>query len=194
MRLIPFLVLAAGVLVGCSKGNAPAADPSVAPTTNAAPAATATADQSTGADLLDDAALARFRLTTTNVARATEATRNLARLSDADPQLAKRLSDDEGLNDAKSIQQMADRLAAVPQVRRAIESAGISTRDYVLVLFTYTQVAVASVYAQQGRMDKLPANISKDNVAFAAAHRAEMTRFQQAMQQMNDGLANGSTP
>ena len=190
MRPIPALALVAVALAGCAKSDKAAADPSSgAPASAAAPSVAAT-DPAADAGPWNDAALQRFRLSSNNVASATRASQNLAQLNTDDPQLLERIDHDAPLNDARSIQEMADRLAKIPKVRRAIESAGISTRDYVLVLFTLTQVAVGNVYVQQGKTDELPANISRDNVAFADAHRAEMTRLEQAMEQMSPAEAS----
>jgi hypothetical protein len=196
MRQIPALVLVAAALTGCAGGDKPAADPPSGAIASAAAPSMAVAARPADAGAWNDAALQRFRLSTDEVAKATQASRNLAQLNTTDPQLLQRLDHDAPLDDAKSIQEMADRLDKIPQVRRAIESAGISTRDYVLVLFTVTQVAVANVYAQQGKMKELPANISRANVAFATAHATEMARLQQAMEQMSpaDHDGNGTTP
>ncbi|HET7565221.1 MAG TPA: hypothetical protein VFJ96_09525 [Gemmatimonadaceae bacterium] len=191
MRRSPALPLLVAVLAGCAKADAPAAGPS-APLRATAVAARAPAPLN-GLDASDHAALARFHLTTANVARTTQATRNIAALNATDPRLLKRLDQEAPLSDAQTLQEMADRLASIPQVRSAIERAGLSPREYVLVYYTIAQAIVDDAHATPGGTTPATVTVSTDNLAFVAAHRSAIQQFMQALQAMAPrGHADGA--
>lgn len=192
MRRMYALLIIAAVLAGCARSDAPAADlpaagaPSVVAASMPMPAAMR------GLDAADEAALAHFRLTTDNLAKATQASRNIAQLGATDPRLLKRLDQESPLSDAQTLQQAADRLAGIPQVRRAIQRAGLSPRDYILVSFTIADAAMANAYARAGRTQASPPAIAKDNLDFVAAHQPEVRQFMKAVQSMSPSDDAGS--
>jgi hypothetical protein len=194
-RRIRTLTLIAAVLAGCARRDAPAADGPAATTSTTSQPATAAPSLIHGLEAADEAALARLYLTTDNVARATQASRNIAQLGATDPQLLKRLDQEAPLTDAQTLQQAADRLASIPQVRSAIERAGLSPRDYVLVSYTIAQADIVTAHRRQ-RGATSPDVVSADNLAFVAAHQREIERFRQAVRAMapRDSTDRGAQP
>jgi hypothetical protein len=194
-RRIRALTLIAAVLAGCARRDAPAADRPAATTSTTSQSAAPAPSLIHGLEAADEAALARLHLTTDNVARATQASRNIARLGAADPHLLKRLDQEAPLTDAQTLQQAADRLASIPQVRSAIERAGLSPRDYVLVSYTIAQAGIVNARRRQ-RGTTAPDVVSADNLAFVAAHQADIQRFRQAVRAMapRDSTDRGVEP
>jgi len=185
MRRIHGLSIVLALLAGCARRDAPAADPPAGGAPSAVASSTPVPAAMRGLDAEDDAALTHFRLTTDNLAKATQASRNIAQLGATDPRLLKRLDQESPLNDAQTLQQAADRLAGIPQVRRAIQHAGLSPRDYILVSFTIAEAAMANAYARAGRTQAPPPAIAKDNLDFVAAHQPEVQQFMKAVQSMS---------
>lgn len=184
MRLINILPLVVAVLVGCARGDAPAADAPADRAASTVASSTPVPAAMRGLDAADEAALAHFRLTTDNLAKATQASRNITQLGATDPQLLKRLDQEAPLNDAQTLQQAADRLAGIPQVRRAIERAGLSPRDYILVSFTIAEAAMRNAHTRAGRTPASSLAIAKDNLDFVAGHQPEVQQFTKAVQSM----------
>jgi hypothetical protein len=80
--------------------------------------------------------------------------------------------DDEG-DGAASISEMAARMDRVPAVKAAIQSAGLTTREYVVFGFATFQTGMA-VWALEQPGGKLPPGTSQANVAFYKANRAKI--------------------
>ncbi|HET7584793.1 MAG TPA: hypothetical protein VFK13_07795 [Gemmatimonadaceae bacterium] len=196
-RRVRTLTLIAAVLAGCARRDAPApaADRPAATTSTTSQSATPTPSLLHALEASDEAALARVHLTTDDVARATQASLNIARLGATDPQLLKRLDQEAPLTDAETLQQAADRLASIPQIRNAIERARLSPRDYVLVSYTIAQAEIATARPRE-RATTAPDVVSTDNLAFVAAHHAEIQRFRQAVRAMapRDSTDRGVEP
>ena len=80
--------------------------------------------------------------------------------------------DDEG-DDAQSIDAMVARFDASPGVKAAIQSAGMTTREYVLFTWSLLQNGLAA-WAVDQPGGKLPAGASQANVDFYRKHEAEL--------------------
>lgn len=109
-----------------------------------------------------------YALTESGLAKFTQATRNVATV----PGACERQDDDDDDN-LKSIDQMVAKLNSVPGVQAAIQSAGMTTREYVVFMFSMMQSGMAAwAVSQPG--GKLPAGISQANVDFYKKHEAAM--------------------
>lgn len=116
----------------------------------------------------DAAEVGRYVLTESGLARFTQATRNIA----AVPGACERENDDDP-DDLKSIDQMVAKMNSAPGVQGAIQSAGLTTREYVVFMFSMMQNGLAAwAVSQPG--GKLPPGISQANVDFFRKHEATM--------------------
>jgi hypothetical protein len=192
-RLIAILsaIALALALSACSGEPAPAgADAATQPgTADATPAA---GGPSTDADAPAEAAsaarsgaddIASFELSMDRVDRWIDATGRLGKLNQADPSL-----EDVTAQDASEPRDAyIARLEAHPQVAAAIAAAGMTPAEYALT----TESLVASVFAigmlDAGAIKELPAELKGTQpVAFVQAHKDEITRKMQALQDEGD--------
>jgi hypothetical protein len=106
-----------------------------------------------------------------------DATVNLANVAANNPGLA------EGMKDGgeKSIDEQVQMLESNPQVKAAVTSTGLSTRDYVLTQWALLQTGMAyamtkgSGASQDDMMKK--AGVSKANMDFYAQNEAEINKL-----------------
>ncbi len=188
MRLSPLLALLAAALVACAKGDSSAAN---AGTGTAAAVAAPSASHSGAQDVVDEATLRDFRLRDDNVTRSIRANLNLAQLMASNPGLADKLeamSDAE--NDPKSLNDVIERIDAVPPVHKAIADAGISTRDWMLTLMEAMSAEATYEMHKQGLTKKLPSTVSPDNLSYAASHQEQMKRLSESAKRMNADTAS----
>lgn len=131
----------------------------------AAPGAATVSDKDTrevAAYVLTDAGLAKF----------TQATQNLAGVPGACAR-----NDDDGSN-SQSIDQMVAKLNAVPGAQAAIQSAGMTTREYVVFMFSMLHNGMAAwAVSQPG--GKLPPGTQQSNVDFVKKNEARMSAIGQ---------------
>jgi hypothetical protein len=103
---------------------------------------------------------------------------------------AKRLSgnrddDDEG---AQSLDATVARIDAIPEAKAAIQSAGMTTREYVVFSFSLFQSGMAAWGLSQPG-GKLPPGVSMANVEFYRAHEAEIKKLGKPMGTEDRGTA-----
>ena len=112
--------------------------------------------------------VSRYVLTESGLAKFAQATRNIA----AVPGACERQEDDDS-DDLKSIDQMVAKLNSVPGMQAAIQSAGFTSREYVVFMFSMMQSGMAAwAVSQPG--GKLPPGISQANVDFFKQHETAM--------------------
>jgi hypothetical protein len=112
--------------------------------------------------------VSRYMLTESGLAKFAQATRNIS----AVPGACEREDDDDS-DDLKSIDQMVARMNSVPGIQGAIQSAGLTTREYVVFMFSMMQNGMAAwAVSQPG--GKLPPGISQANVDFYKKHETAM--------------------
>ncbi len=105
-----------------------------------------------------------YTLTESALGKYLQATRNLGgiRVEDCD--------DDSGVT---SLAEAAAKIDAVPGARAAVQSAGMTSREYVLFAFSLIQNGFAA-YALNQPGGKLPPGISMANVDFFRKHSGDM--------------------
>ncbi|MDH4255538.1 MAG: hypothetical protein OEX13_13560 [Gammaproteobacteria bacterium] len=113
-------------------------------------------------------------LTDTGLAKYTQATKTIAALPGG--------ACDDG--DSKSIDQMTAKLNASPGVKAAIQSAGMTTREYVVFTWSLLQTGLAA-WAVDQPGGKLPPGTSKANVDFFKKHEADLKQLE-GLKQDND--------
>lgn len=118
----------------------------------------------------DTQEVGRYVLTESGLAKFSQATRNIA----AVPGACER--DDDDSDDLKSIDQMVAKMNSVPGIQAAIQSAGLTTREYVVFMFSMMQNGLAAwAVSQPG--GKLPPGISQANVDFYKRHETAMAEL-----------------
>ncbi len=108
-----------------------------------------------------------YVLTEAGLGKFAQATKELVALDAA----CKEDEDDD--SDSQSIDDMVAKLNALPGAQAAIQSAGLSTREYVVFSWSILQNGLAAwAIGQPG--GKLPPGISQANVDFYKKHEAEI--------------------
>jgi hypothetical protein len=121
----------------------------------------------------DTQEIARYVLTDAALAKYTQATKNLGVHAKQMP------GDCDDGDDAKSIDEMVTRFNAVPGAKAAVQSAGLTTREYLVFTMSLFQNGMAAwALTQPG--GKLPAGTSMANVNFYRAHEAAIKKLGEA--------------
>lgn len=118
----------------------------------------------------DVAEVQRYVLSDAALGKYTQATKKLAALPGGN------CSDDDD-SENPSIDQMAARLAAVPGAQAAVQSAGMSVREYVVFSMSLLQNGLAA-WAVDQPGGKLPPGVSRANVDFIKKHGAELKQLE----------------
>ena len=98
-----------------------------------------------------------------------EAQKNLARVEQADPNLDAAQNASE-----ENSEQYAARLAANTKLRAAIESAGLSTRDFARIGDALLGGMMTEGALEAGQLKKIPDGIDPASVEFVKQHKAEL--------------------
>jgi hypothetical protein len=136
--------------------------------------------QAQASDNADVAEINRYRLTEAKLDKFVQATRNLAEAARQHPELAKEEKND---NNNKTLTQMAALYDKHPPIKRAITSAGMTSREYITFMFAMLQAGMAS-WASKQPGAKLPPDISRENIAFVDTHKEKLDALQKEFQAM----------
>ena len=113
----------------------------------------------------DTREIASYALTEAGLTKYTQATQNLGALAE---QMSNTCDSDES---EQSIDGLVGRINALPGAQAAIQSAGLTTREYVVFTFSLIQNGLAAwAVSQPG--GQLPPGTSMANVTFYRAHEA----------------------
>ncbi len=113
-----------------------------------------------------------YVLTDAGLAKYTQATKNISAL----PARPGSDCEEDKDSDSQSLDQIVAEFNAVPGGRAAIQSAGMTTREYVVFSMSVFQNGMAAwALTQPG--GKLPAGTSKANVDFYNKHAGEIERL-----------------
>ncbi len=120
----------------------------------------------------DSREVSSYVLTEAALAKYTQAVHNLGQQVKSLP------GNCEDSDTPKSLTDLAARLDAVPKVKAAMQSAGISSHEYLVFTMSLFQNGMAAwVLAQPG--GKLPPGVSTANVKFYQAHEAALMKLGQ---------------
>jgi hypothetical protein len=131
----------------------------------------------------DSQEVQKFVLTDAGLAKYSTATRKLAAL----PRDAAACADDGA--DSKSIDEIVATLNATPAAKVAIQSAGLTPREYVVFSMSLLHTGLGAWAAEQPG-GKLPPGVSKANVDFYQRHAAEMKKLEEL--KVNDNCEGNS--
>ena len=118
----------------------------------------------------DKREISNYVLTEAGLAKFKQATDKLS----AVPGACAKADDDDDDDDSssQSLDQMVAKLDAVPGAQAAIRSAGMTTREYVVFMWSIMQTGMSAWAQDQG--GKLPQGVSQANVDFYRKHEAAM--------------------
>jgi hypothetical protein len=130
----------------------------------------------------DQELLAEYRLSDENVEKWTQATRNLVQVFRDNPELAQ--SQDQVKADEASIADIAAWYDSKPKIKEAINSAGMTSREYTTFLFSMFQAGMGAYLAQQQGLDKLPKGTVRDNVEYYIINQKKLSALGKELQQL----------
>ncbi len=130
----------------------------------------------------DQELLAEYRLSDENVEKWTQATRNLVQVFRDNPELAQ--SQDKVQADKASIADIAAWYDSKPKIKNAINSAGMTSRQYTTFLFAMFQAGMGAYVAQQRGLDKLPEGTVRDNVEYYIINQEKLNALGKELQQL----------
>jgi len=117
----------------------------------------------------DSREVSAYALTESGLAKFAQASRNLA----AVPGACEEEADDDESDDMQSIDQMVAKINSRPGAQAAIQSAGMTSREYVVFMFSMLQNGMAA-WALKQPGGKLPPGTSQANVDFFNQHETAM--------------------
>jgi hypothetical protein len=172
-RSVLMSALLVALLSACDRG----AD--AGETRTAEPSRTAVARGTNSGDAdLDE--ITDYRLTMDAVQRYYQAQRNVYGAMRKNPELAQQMR--SGDSDEPSLDEMGARYEEVPEVRDAIEAAGLDTRDFSVITWALFQSAFAQGAVEMGApRDSILAStgIHPANLDFVRENKAALERMQQ---------------
>lgn len=117
--------------------------------------------------------LVSYRLTADNISKAAAASAKLEELSRNDPSVKGSMEKGE----ARSLFDAIAKMNGVPALRSAIESSGLTTKQFMLTIIELASTrAAVKLQAMGGNAAKAAAQMptSPQNIEFYAAHQAEL--------------------
>jgi hypothetical protein len=121
--------------------------------------------------------IANYKLTMDAVRKFAQASKTMKQYEKDHPELNQDDEEDDNDDDSASLDDMEAKIASIPEARKAIEGAGLSVREYVVITFAMLQSAISQYAIEQGAD---PAKIARDagvhpaNVTFYKEHKAEI--------------------
>jgi hypothetical protein len=132
----------------------------------------------------DAAAVAEYRLSEDALAKFTQATRNLGAALKADPGLEGRMDQKAAGNG--TIAEAVAVYESEPAVRRAIESADMTSTEYITFMYAMTQAAMGAWLVQQYGEQQLPPDTPRENVDFYLANADKIAALSREMQALEE--------
>lgn len=119
----------------------------------------------------DTQEISHYTLTEAGLARYSAATKNLGKLGRAG-----QVNCDDDAESPSSLDKLAARINASPAAKAALQSAGMSAREYLVFSMSLFQNGLA-LWAMEQPGGKLPPNVSKANVEFVRAHKTAIEKL-----------------
>jgi hypothetical protein len=120
-----------------------------------------------------------FRLNMNNVAKYVTASKGILKLMNENPTLKKQL---ESQRDVSTIDEAVNTTEKYPEVTGAIESAGLTTRDYVVISGTLTGSIMAVDMRKQGQIKAYPTTLLPENIAFVEKNYDKLKSMMKTLQ------------
>jgi len=129
--------------------------------------------QPSSAQDADSQEVMRYTLTDAGLAKYTKASQNLAALPGGPPGCAK---EDDSDSDSNSIAELAGKLDSTPGAKAAVQSAGMTSREYIVFSMSLLQSGIAAWGLSQPG-GKLPPGVNKANVDFVNSHGPQLDQL-----------------
>jgi hypothetical protein len=122
-----------------------------------------------------------YKLTDKTLAQYFQATKNLIPVVQKNPRLQDDSDDSEG---ADSLNTLVQEFDAIPGAKKAVQDAGMATRDYLTFHFALFYAASGHLILKSG--GQLPGEYSKENVEFYRANEAEFKKHEEDFKAINE--------
>lgn len=183
--------IASCILVGCAAGHAGGfAQQSQAPQAQAAgPSGGPSGSQSGGSQpgapdggkaAADAQEYKNYRLNMDNVNKYVSASKAIIKVMHDNPTLQKEM---ESQKDVPTIDEAVRTTEKYPDVSAAIESAGFSTREYVVISGTLMGVTMAVGMKKQGQLKAYPTTILPENLAFVEKNYDKLNAMMKSLRE-----------
>lgn len=119
--------------------------------------------------------LSRYQLTMADVRKYAAANANLAKHPTVEQ------DDDDAEDENESLDEMAARIESIPVARKAVEAAGLSARQYVVITMALFQASLAQYAVDQGADPGKVAGetgVNPANIRFVKEHKAELEQME----------------
>ncbi len=146
-------------------------------------ASSASGSQSSGPSEADANEYKNYRLSMDNVTKYVTATKGILKLMNDNPTLKKQL---ESQRDVPTIDGAVKTTEKYPEVTAAIESAGLTTRDYVVISGTLTGSIMAVDMKKQGQIKTYPTTLLPENVMFVEKNYDKLKSMMKTLQSAAD--------
>lgn len=180
---LPMILAALVACDGTSDEGDDSASISSAPTSPAA-AQSANAPRSNSPTFAETHA--SYRLTMPAVRRWYEAQRNIYRAMETNPDLIDRI--DMSNVAASSVDDLEAYFDGIPEVRDAVEDAGLDMNAYAAILVTLTHAVAMDAVIQDGHADRASVianrDVSEANLELVEKNRAELERLEQELEEL----------
>jgi exopolyphosphatase/pppGpp-phosphohydrolase len=121
-----------------------------------------------------------FQLTEKRLEQFIQAVRNMSEAAEKNPDLAKQ---DNSVGANASISEMVAAFDKIPPLKKSVEAAGMSTREFVLFQMALFSAGMGHYLVQQGK--QLPPEFSTEQVAFYKAHEEKFKALQKEWEAMD---------
>jgi hypothetical protein len=121
-----------------------------------------------------------YRLNMNNVTQYVTATKAILKVMNDEPDVKKQL---ESQRDVPTIDEAVKTTEKFPSVTAAIESTGLTTRDYVVISGTLMGVTMAVGMKKQGQIKAYPTTVLPENVTFVEKNYDKLNAMMKALRQ-----------
>jgi hypothetical protein len=147
------------------------------------PAAAAQGAAGAGPSEADANEYKNYRLNMNNVEKYVTATKGILKLMSENPTLKKQF---ESQRDVSTIDEAVKTTEKYPEVTGSIESAGLTTRDYVVISGTLTGAMMAVDMRKQGQIKSYPNTLLPENLTFVEKNYDKLKSMMKALQAQAD--------
>lgn len=135
----------------------------------------------------DEKEINQYRLTDQKLAQFAEATKNLVLVVEKNPQLKEEWEDLGDTDDPESLSEIVAEFDQSPEAKKAVQDAGMTTREYATFEFAMLYAATADFLQKSGAT--VPAEYSRENMEFYRTHQADFMKLEKdlkALGQLTD--------
>jgi hypothetical protein len=95
--------------------------------------------------------------------------------------------DEDADDEVDSIEELAARLDAIPEIQRAVQEVRLSTQEFATIGLVLFQSMAMEQVMQLNPKAEVPDNMNPANLKFVQAHKAELEKSLQAVQMASGG-------